>query len=343
MPPKTDPDATSGQKLLVLYSLLIFSGGEFSLTELAEELHCSKQTVLRLLDQMEAGGVRGLVRETRGGRAYYHMLRPARRPVLALSPEGLEQLVLCRDLALHLLPGDMRAKLEQALERASALLPEGGDAREALLSGATALTKGWIDYTPFQGFLERMRTAMRRKTAISVSYRSVAREQGRTFDFAPRRLLSFREAMYVQGWEVTGAGRMECLYDNPLTLAVHRLLEANPTRRSFAGLDLPPLPDEDTDFGFAVEAPFRARVRFARGAAAAYVRERRWSADQEMGQDNDGNLILDFTSRSRDEVSSWVLGFGAQAELLAPEDLREQLGRVAAAMAEAYGAKPECP
>jgi predicted DNA-binding transcriptional regulator YafY len=69
-------------------------------------------------------------------------------------------------------------------------------------------------------------------------------------------------------------------------------------------------------------------------------RERRWSADQELEQDEAGNLILDFTSRSRDELLSWVLGFGAQAELLAPEELRESLGSAVAAMAEAYGAKP---
>jgi predicted DNA-binding transcriptional regulator YafY len=81
-------------------------------------------------------------------------------------------------------------------------------------------------------------------------------------------------------------------------------------------------------------------VRFAPGAASSYVRERRWSRDQEMERDETGNLFLDFTSSNREELISWVLGFGSQAELLLPEDLRGEMGRVAAAMAEAYGAKP---
>lgn len=69
MPPKRNSDATAGEKLLALYSLLLFSEREFSLTELAERLRCSKQTVLRLLDQLEAGAWQGSIRETRNGRA----------------------------------------------------------------------------------------------------------------------------------------------------------------------------------------------------------------------------------------------------------------------------------
>ncbi|MDR2604954.1 MAG: WYL domain-containing protein [Desulfovibrio sp.] len=335
MPGKKDGEATSGQKLLVLYSLLVFSGREFSLTELADTLHCSKQTVLRLLDQMEAGSVKGLIRESRSGRSYYRMQRPARRPMLALSPEALEQLVLCRDFVLHLLPGKMRADMEHALDRAAALLPDGVDAADLLLSRAAVLTKGSIDYTPFQTFLERIRAAMRRKTALSVSYRSVAGGESREYDFAPARLLSFREALYVQGWLVAGKGRMEIAKDAPLSLAVHRLREVTLTRRSFASLTLPALP-EDGIFGFSVEEPFRVRVRFTPGAASTYVRERIWSRDQTLETDGAGGTILEFTARSLDEVISWALGFGPQAEILAPEEARTEVRRTVAALAALY-------
>ena len=335
MPKKSDPDATTGQKLLLLNSLLLFSNREFSLTELSEKLRCSKQTVLRLLDQLEAGNVRGLIRDIRGGRAYYRVQRPARRPFLALSPEGLEQLALCRDFVLNLLPEEMRSSLEDALHRAGTLLPEGGDADASTAPLATVLTRGAIDYTSFQPILNRLLAAMRRKTVLSLRYRNL-KDEDRAYDFAPARLLRFHDALYVEGWAVTDKGQVERLYDNPMTLAVQRLTEAATTRRSFASLKLPPLP-EDGIFGFNAEEAFAASVRFTPGAASAYVRERIWSRDQTLETDEAGRLVLRFTARNMDEVVSWVLSFGPQAEALAPERLREEVARSLEEAAAIYG------
>lgn len=335
MPPKTNPNATTGQKLLILHSLLMFSNREYSLTELSEKLRCSKQTVLRLLDQLEIGPERGLIRELRAGRAYYHMPRPARRPVLILSPEGLEQLALCRDFVLNLLPEATRLSLEDTLRKAGSLLPEGEDAAEALTPQAGTMTRGAIDYTPFQPLLSRLLAAMRSKTVLSLRYRNRIDEE-RACDFAPVRLLRFHDALYAEGWMVTDKGRVERLYDSPLTLAVQRLLEATPTRRSFAALDLPPL-SEDGLFGFDVEEPFTATVRFAPGAASVYVRERIWSRDQKLETDKAGRLVLHFTARNMDEVVSWVLGFGPQAEVISPERLREAVANAAMETAALYG------
>ncbi|MCL1822351.1 MAG: WYL domain-containing protein, partial [Prolixibacteraceae bacterium] len=58
---------------------------------------------------------------------------------------------------------------------------------------------------------------------------------------------------------------------------------------------------------------------------AAYVEERTWSADQNFERQPDGSLILTFQARSHLEVLSWVLGFGAQAEVLAPDWLRVEM------------------
>lgn len=334
MPPKKDPDTTAGQKLLALSSLLLFSNREFSLGELSEKLCTSKQTVLRLLDQLEAGGEHGLIREMRNGRAFYRMLRPARRPMLALSPEGLEQLALCRDFVLHLLPKNMRCRLEDSLNKAGTLLPENEDADAFLGPQATVLTKGAIDYTPFQPFLDKLLAAMRQKTVLSVEYRNIWNKT-RTFDFAPVRLLRFHDTLYAEGWEVTDKGRVDRLYDTPLSLPVQRLIEVLPTRRSFAALNVPPLPEGEA-FGFAMEEPFPVSVRFAPGAPSTYVRERIWSRDQRLETDASGWLVLHFTACSIYEVLSWVLSFGPQAEALAPKRLREEVAHAAMKAAAIY-------
>lgn len=52
MPPKLDPYRSPSQKMLSLYSLLMFTGRPYSLAQLSRELHCSKQTVIRMTDQI---------------------------------------------------------------------------------------------------------------------------------------------------------------------------------------------------------------------------------------------------------------------------------------------------
>lgn len=50
----------------------------------------------------------------------------------------------------------------------------------------------------------------------------------------------------------------------------------------------------------------------------------------------DGGLDLEFTSTSRPEVVSWILSFGADARLVAPFDLRDDLQSVLASARELY-------
>jgi len=335
MPKKIDSDATAGQKLLILHSLLVFGNREYSLTELAEKLRCSKQTVLRLLAQLESRPERGLIKETRRGRDYYRMQRPARRPQMALSPEGLAQLALCRDFVLNLLPDEMRSSLDEALQKAGTLLPEGEGANAFLAPQAATLARGAIDYTPYQSILKQLLAAIRRKSVLVLCYRNLQGKEN-AYDYAPVRLLRFHDTLYVQGWRVTDKGLVVLMYDDPMTLAVHRLIEAIPTRRFFTSLNLPSLPEDDS-FGFAVEKPFAASVRFSPGAASTYVRERIWSPDQRMETDEAGWLVLHFTARNMDELWSWILSFGQQAEALAPEELRKYVADATAQAAALYG------
>ena len=82
--------------------------------------------------------------------------------------------------------------------------------------------------------------------------------------------------------------------------------------------------------------PFRVRVSFS-ADAAAYVQERTWSEDQTISPTPEGGIILEFTATSWPEVISWVLSFGPEASLLAPEDLREEIKEAVEKMLKSYG------
>jgi len=331
LPPKLDQHATPGQKLLGLYALLLFTGNAYSLTRLAEMFRCSKQTVKRMIEDIERSHGAEILRIDEGRERCYRIKAPSARPRVALTPEEIRQLVLCRDLVLHLLPKTMRASLDETIRKASVLLPDFSERCEAFDSRVTVAVKGGIDYSPFQGILSKILEAMRCREVMIVSYKAAGRPEPREHHVAPARLLSYRESLYVHGWKVNERGKVEALC--PTTLAVHRMGEVTRTQRKF---DLPePEPPDPAVFGLISGEPFRVRVRFGQ-AVAQYVAERTWSTDQKLTRTGEGGAVLEFTARSEAEVASWVLGFGVHAELLAPEGLRARIAKEAADVASAH-------
>lgn len=122
---KWDSGMSAGEKLLRLFSLLLFIPQRHSLGSLAEALGCSKQTVLRLIDQLEAVGWAKVLRETEGKKAFYYMARPKRLPQVSLNLEGLEQLILCRNFLIHLLPPSAQTSMDTTLQQSFAYLAGG--------------------------------------------------------------------------------------------------------------------------------------------------------------------------------------------------------------------------
>src|SRR5438445_4633772 len=74
------------------------------------------------------------------------------------------------------------------------------------------------------------------------------------------------------------------------------------------------------------------RVVFARGLAR-YIRERVWHPSQKLRDLPDGRLEMTLQVADTLEVQRWILGYGVQAEVVAPEGLREWLKRQAEALA----------
>ncbi len=331
MPPKQNPDAKPSEKLLTLYTLLLLRENGFSLTELSHELVCSKQTVTRLLDQLEASRYGKLIREKCGKESVYRLDRPKKLPILSLNAEGLYQLALCRDFMIHLLPDSIRKSVDATLRQASAYLPD--DERDDFFTvEGQAYAKGRINYTPFQKTLQMLNQAIKAHRACIVCYQASLREEPKTFLYAPTRLLAYHETLRFAGWVVTPEGK--ALYDRPTFLLLHRMKEVVPTR-----IDTAHLPDTDdrsqSAFGLIAEEPFTVSVRFT-PFSATYAAERTWSADQKIEHHEDGSITLTMTARSGAEVISWALGFGDTAEVLAPDWLRQEIAKKVHAMAESY-------
>lgn len=76
-------------------------------------------------------------------------------------------------------------------------------------------------------------------------------------------------------------------------------------------------------------------IRFS-AEVAGRVKERFWHESQETKELVDGRLEFTVLLDSLDEIQRWVLGWGAEAEVIGPKELREQVRKAAAAILEIY-------
>jgi predicted DNA-binding transcriptional regulator YafY len=335
MPKKWNTDSGPGEKLLRLFSLLLFSHERYSLTALAEILGCSKQTVLRLIDQLECSGWAKVRREDEGRRALFWIERPGSLPKVSLNAEGLQELMLCRAFLEHILPRSFDSGADIALRQASAYIPEGDTASVATTNTiGGAVSKGRIDYSAFREFLDPLLRAVAGKSVCEIAYKSSHAEESRVFDFAPMRLLAHGESLYVAGWEVKPKGTPLPAYEDPTTLLAHRIRHVRPTRRTWKDL---PEPENTGAFGIMRGEPFEVGVRITTPEAVAYVAERVWSEDQKLDVQEDGSLLLTITAQSAPEIASWILSLGSAAEVLAPQWLRGEIAGEVALLYARYG------
>jgi predicted DNA-binding transcriptional regulator YafY len=329
---KKNQEHGPGEKLLRLFALLLFTPERYSLGALADTLDCSKQTVLRLIDQIESIGWAKIHKGESGRKALFWIERPGKLPRIALNPEGLEQLALCRAFFEHLLPPAARLPMSAALAQASAYAPEA-DAANIAVAGTLggAFGKGRINYAEAHNILPVLIRAAQARAVCEVVYRASVLKKPRSFDFAPQRLMAGRDSIYVLGWEVTSKGRVAPLYDDPLFLLAHRIQAATVTRRSWK--DLPDAASAPGAFGIMAGEPFRVVVRITTPEAVSYVAERIWSEDQKLEFLADDSLILTMSAQSPLEVVSWVLSLGSAAEVLEPDWLQKNIQDEIAAMA----------
>lgn len=76
-------------------------------------------------------------------------------------------------------------------------------------------------------------------------------------------------------------------------------------------------------------------VRFTQ-AVADYIREKKWHPSQLLKELPDGGVELRMSLSSLSEVQRWILGWGGDATVLEPADLREQLREIGQRIQQAH-------
>ncbi|HOX27296.1 MAG TPA: WYL domain-containing protein [Candidatus Krumholzibacteria bacterium] len=331
MPTKRAPDTSYGQKLVALFARLLFTGAWHGLADLARDLGCSKQTVLRLVDDITLSYEAAVESKLERGKRFYRIARSVPgEPAAMLTPQEMDTLLMCRAFTRHLLGNRDFTEAERALEKTSQLLAGGkgggagggGELGEARFG---VFRPGSIDYTPFMGFLHTVSEAIRERRVCEAEYRKPGERRSKVFRFKPLKVFSWRESIYVHGRYAATPGKpwKDVGYDPIWALQRFRRVEKTAVKFKW--------PDDydfekglNREFGLLRGEKFRVVAEFT-GWAADYVAEREWSPGQKAEWTADGRLRLEFDAVSLEEVATWVVSFGAQCRALSPRSLLEAI------------------
>lgn len=308
MSPRKHHDDTSVQKGLRLFRKLMLDGRRHFQMDLANELECSPQTIIRLAATIESVIGASLESGLEKRRRWYQ-IRVVPRACCKLEFEELRYLSVCRDLAAPSLPAQIRQRIDETILNLSLHMADQDYAeREKTQTQRFAFfSKGKIDYSPHFEHIEKLSQAAEEKRVCLVRYKASGKTECREHRLAPGHMISMNGALYLLGAILTEDFNNVRHFTN---FAVHRIRDVILTERVFS-VDMP---DSDPDaFGLPWHEPRTFRIRFTPGKASDYVRERIWASNQKMEELADGGLLLELTTRSEPELLAWVRGFGSEA------------------------------
>ncbi len=312
---------------------LIESRHGISVEELAQECGVNRRTIHRDLGAISDAGY-PITAEWSGERKLYRFITGFRDvPPISFSLQELLTLYFLRS-SLDLLHGTpFHDDLEAIFRKVNSVLPPRYAAHLERISRITVpLLQGRREYGRAAAILGELRRALLFQNRVTLTYRTPSRQEGESYSVDPYTLLFYRGGLYLLGF----AHNRQAIR----TFAVERIISLTLEKERFempAGYE----PEERFRgaFGIVEEEPLHIRVRFASAISHA-IAERSWHPSQRLEWLPGGGVELSFTAGGRLEILSWVLSYGAMAELLEPAELRAELARASAAMARAYASPP---
>lgn len=333
MPEKYDPYKSYGEKLIGLFVRLLFSGESHSLTDLARMLDCSKQTVLRLINNIRKSYGIEIEETKQGNRSFYRINKSASSlQNVPLTEAELQSLQLCKAFTQHLVGKKLFEEATSAVNKSIVTLT-----REKKISDChvTAFHPGSIDYTPQHQIIHALMEAMEKHKICKLTYQALEAPRPKTYHIKPMQLFAYRDAIYLHAHKAKEPGKPYQSHAFAPLIAIHRIktLEITDMRFQPEKFDFDKI--FNRHFGIMKENAFAVEAEFT-GWAAKYVVERVWSSDQEIIAKGKGKIILKFTASSEPELISWLLSFAEEAKLIKPGHLIAKLTDIAEAILKNY-------
>jgi len=303
------------------------SGRAVTIDEMAESIGVSRRTVFRDLEVLTRAG---LAYDFDRGTKRYHATKSSLLPPVPLShAEALAVLLATRAVADGPLSWDKQAAASAAIKIESMLPSLIRDHCGALMNKTEFRPAPASDPTSIDGAVQTIQTALVRQCRIVMRYDSLTDGEVLETTLCPYRLVFIHRAWYVIG--------LSLHHEKVRTFKVERIIQLRLTDRTFRD---DPAFNLDDYLGYAwlmiPDGPrTHVKIRFSR-KVATNVDEVVWHKTQRCVYDTDGSLLFEVDVDGVGEIAWWVLGYGAEAEVLEPPELRERIARHVARMKATY-------
>jgi predicted DNA-binding transcriptional regulator YafY len=295
----------------------------------------SRRTIFRDLKLLRAAGVPYVYDEER---LRYYLPSEYYLPPTNFTPrEALAVIVMCNELGNHssvpLLSSARRAasKLESSLPR---------ELRDYISAVSPSMSMRMVPNSAAlmnQDHYDLLVDAIARHRCVRITYASYTEADEIKTRLKPYRLLFSRRSWYVIGrssmhravrtfnlGRIGSIGLLPERYEVPNGFSLDRYLGN--------AWHLIPEPGRDQE----VQLRFQPMV-------AGNVAEVRWHKTQKTQFNDDGSLDFRVTVSGLGEISWWILGYGEQAEVIQPTQLRKMVADHARRMVERNTGQPSAP
>ncbi|HEY65288.1 MAG TPA: WYL domain-containing protein [Caldilineae bacterium] len=320
--------ANKAERLLQIEALLLAHPEGLTQAEIARRLHVHRSTIYRYLPDLTK---RFAVYEE-DGRLYIDRSAYLVRVRLSLHEA----------MVLHLAARMMATRMDKQNPHAAAALRKIGIALERLAPRISRHLKCSAEmmedvaqrHDPrYVQVLETLTLAWAEERKVRVWHRHEKTQRVYEYVFAPYFVEPYPvgQTTHVIGWrEPPGALR---------TFKVERIERAELLHERYTipdDFDPRDLLANAWGIWYTEEEPVEVVLRF-HPRVVHRVKETRWHRSEQLEDQPDGTLIWRARVAEPQEMVPWIRGWGADVEVLAPQELREMMAGEAKAMAEIYG------
>jgi predicted DNA-binding transcriptional regulator YafY len=302
---------------------LIEGGSGVSARDLAEKCEVSVRTIYRDVDLLKLAGIP--IYFDKGYRVPEGFFLPA----VQFGLQEVLSMIMGAQLLAHQKGSPLAKGMASAMEKVYAVLPPG--LRETAVRESHRFTPApepRVDYRAQSAVLETLAACCEEKHCVLLEYHSLARDEVTEREVDPYGFLYRSNALYLVG---------QCHLRSQIKIfKVDRIHSAASLPESFQ------LPEEfdlgeymRDAWGVVRGEPHEVSIRFA-PSIAHFVKESIWHSSQTCTDNPDGSAVLHFKVGGLMEIAAWLMGFGGEAEVLEPAELRAMLLEQARAITDLY-------
>ena len=325
-------------KILTIFDMLSTHRGA-TVEQIAEKLEINRTNVykwLKLIEEefgfpiLDEKDVMENQTRKRLDKDYYHQRGTKNLPDFKFSPQELIALYFLKGEAKTVHNIDLADNIKSAFTKIGMFAPKGFDKKLAKLQSIFLLdTKMAKSYAGKQEIIDQLTDAMLDNQTCYVSYHSFSDDNDKNFKIDPLHFFEHQGGLYIFV-NATSFGDIRIL----ALERIKKVKEVSGEKFNYPE-DFDPEARMKHAFGLVSDDPLAVEIWFSANQAR-YIRERIWAVGQEIIEQDDGSIILKMQTSGSFEIKKWVLGYGAEAEVLGPNELRDDINQETKRLAKRY-------